>query len=36
MSVFSNSTGNQVISFGSLVLSALDKILLPHAIGLAK
>ena len=32
MSLFRNSAGNLVDSLGSLVLSALDRMLLPHAI----
>ena len=36
MCLFMNSTGNQVESLGSLVLSELDRMLLPHAIVLAK
>ena len=31
MSLFINSTGNIVESMGSLVLSALDRVLLPNA-----
>ena len=36
MSLFMNSTGNFVESLGSLVLSALDRMLLPNAMVLAK
>ena len=32
MSLFRNSTGNLVESLGSFVLSALDRMLLPHEI----
>ena len=34
--MFRNSMGNLVECIGSLVLSALDRMLLPHAIVLAK
>ena len=36
VSLFSNSTGNLVESLGSLVLSALDRMLLHHAIVITK
>ena len=36
MNLFRNSTGNLVESLGSLVLSALDRMLRPNAIVLVK
>ena len=35
MSLFGNSTGNPLDSLGSLVLSALDRMLFPNVIVLA-